>query len=135
MPELISQTFLKRLVLLLSVVACCNIAMAAEGNPSDWNGTWLAQGTLFSVGVTVENDVFVVSEVQSLGFVWTSGNGRVAGNQATLEVRYAGVSAVVLARLTGDGTAVAETLSCAPEFMVVCTLARGRQAVFIRQDR
>jgi hypothetical protein len=124
--------------LLLSLLIVCGAPVRAQGvlgaSAADWTGTLIAQGTLFSVAVTVQEDQFRVNEVQSLGFVWTSEPGSVAGDQATLEVKYAGVTARILARLTGDGRAVVEAASCLPEFMVVCVLAKGQQAVFVRQD-
>lgn len=119
---------------LLLLLTTAHAQTGDNGMPSaNWNGTWIAQGTLFSVSVTVQDSVIQVDEVQSLGFVWTSRPGRVAGDQASIEVSYAGVTARLLARLTGDNTAVVEAASCMPEFMVVCALAKGQQATFIRQ--
>lgn len=122
-------------LLVLGVVA--NPSRAQTGLPeaadADWNGTWVAQGTLFAVAVTVQDGVIQLDEVQSLGFVWSSQPGSVNGTEATLEVRYAGVTAQLLARLTGPGTAVVQAASCLPEFMVVCALAKGQQAVFVRE--
>ncbi len=110
----------------------------AQGSPENasaaWNGTWIAQGTLFSVAVSVTEGVFKVDQEQSLGFAWSSQPGRVNGDQATLEVQYAGITARLRARLTGQDIAVVEALSCVPEFMVLCTLARGQQAVFVRKN-
>ena len=100
----------------------------------NWNGIWLAEGTLFSVAVTVQDNVIEVQENQSLGFTWTSQTGSISGNEATIRVGYAGATAQLLARLTGDGTAVVEAATCTPEFMVVCLLAKGQQARFIRQS-
>jgi hypothetical protein len=128
---------------LTSVVACsaCLLTPAAgaqtrvdEFSAAAWNGTWLAQGTLFSVAVTVREGEFRVDEVQSLGFVWTSQTGNVNGSEATVQVSYAGATATLLARLTSDGIAVVEAATCAPEFMVVCALAKGQQATFVRQS-
>ena len=106
------------------------VASAASGQTSadsssatEWNGIWLAQGTFFSVAVTAQEGVFSVDEVQSLGFVWTSQPGNVNGSEATVQVSYAGATAKLLARLTGDGVAVVEAATCTPEFMVVCALA------------
>ena len=100
---------------------------------SDWNGTWVAQGTFFSVAVTVRDTAFQVEEAQSLGFVWTAQPGYVSGSEAIVEVSYAGATAMLLATLTGDGIAVVEAATCTPEFMVVCVLAKGQQATFVRQ--
>ena len=90
-------------------------------------------GTLLSVAVTARNGVFQVDEVQSLGFVWSATPGMVDGDRARLDVQYAGASAVLVARLVEDGVAVVEAARCVPEFMVVCLLAKGQQATFVRQ--
>ena len=87
-------------LLIAAAGAQTSSGVSAEG----WNGTWLAQGTLFSVAVTVQDTAFQVDEVQSLGFVWTSQPGNVNGTEATVEVSYAGATALLLARLTGDWT-------------------------------
>jgi len=127
---------------LISAAAFCLFLLTAAANSqtgtdisssANWNGTWLAQGTLFSVAVTIQDEVFLVDEVQSLGFVWTSQPGEVNGSEATVQVSYAGATAMLLARLIGNGTAVVEAATCMPEFMVVCALAKGQQATFIRQ--
>ena len=124
------------LMLLLWVLSVPVRAQGGIDSPSasDWNGIWVAQGTLFSVAVTVQQGSFQVDEVQSLGFVWSSGTGQVEGDRATVEVQYAGVTATLLARLTDRNTAVVEAATCMPEFMVVCALARGQQALFVRQE-
>jgi len=103
-----------------------------ETNPGDWNGTWLADGTLFSIAVTVTDNEFKVEELQSLGFVWTAKLGNVHGNRATIEVTYLGATAIIIAELTGEGTAIAYADTCLPDFMVVCALAKNRQAAFSR---
>jgi hypothetical protein len=102
---------------------------------ADWLGTWTAQGTLFAVEVVVnEGGEFLVKEAQSLGFVWSSSPGVVSGDQAAVVVNYAGATATILARLTGQGVAVVEASNCMPEFMVVCVLSKGQQAIFVRSD-
>ena len=124
--------------LLLSLLLITGVPARAQGgleiSSADWTGTWIAQGTLFSVAVSVQEGLFRVDEVQSLGFVWTSEPGSVDGDQATLQVQYAGVTAQLLARLTGNDRAIVEAASCMPEFMVVCVLVKGQQAVFVRQN-
>ncbi len=105
---------------------------STETNPSDWTGTWIADGTLFSIAVTVTDNEFKVDEVQSLGFVWSAKLGSVEGNRATIEVTYLGATALIAAELTGDGTAIAYAATCLPAFMVVCALAKDRQAAFTR---
>ena len=123
---------------LIMVLACLVYTLAwsqtapPESSPGDWNGTWIADGTLFSIAVTVTDNEFKVQEVQSLGFVWTAKLGNIDGNLATIEVTYLGATALITAELTGDGTAVAYATSCLPEFMVVCALTKDRQAAFSR---
>jgi hypothetical protein len=100
---------------------------------SDWNGVWVADGTLFSLEVVASDSEFNVKEVQSLGFVWTAKSGIVAGNYATVEASYAGATAFITVELKADGTATAWAANCLPEFMVVCALVKNRQATFIKQ--
>lgn len=95
-----------------------------------WNGEWVAQGTLFRIRVQVQDSSIEIIEVESMGFEWTSEQGEIEGNIARVPVRYAGVSGVVQAQLIDSDTAVASAESCMPDFMVVCLLAKDRQAVF-----
>ena len=95
-----------------------------------WNGEWVAQGTLFRIRVRVEESTIEIIEVESMGFEWTSEAGEIEGNVARVPVRYAGVSGIVQAQLIDSNTAVASAETCMPDFMVVCLLAKDRQAVF-----
>ncbi|MEX0617948.1 MAG: hypothetical protein WD180_03210, partial [Pseudohongiellaceae bacterium] len=52
--------------------------------------------------------------------------------QMTLQVQTQGVTAELLAELTAEGTAVVKALSCVPDYMVACALAKDRQAIFVR---
>ena len=99
---------------------------------SHWNGEWIAEGTLFRVAVTVQDNVLELAEVQSLGFVWSAQPGTISGNQATIQAQYAGATALLQVNLLEADRAVVEAASCTPEFLVVCVLAKGQQAVFIR---
>ena len=65
--------------------------VAQEENSQQWNGKWIANGTLFQIEVSVENSVIKVIQIESLGFEWTSKEGKVDGNIAQVEVEYAGV--------------------------------------------
>jgi hypothetical protein len=127
-----------RTLFAILLIACLGSSLALtqtdspETNPVNWNGTWLADGTLFSIAVTVTDNEFNVEVVQSLGFVWTAKLGDVNGNRATIEVTYLGATAMIVAELTGDGTAIAYADTCLPDFMVVCALAKDRQAAFSR---
>ena len=48
---------------------------------SHWNGEWIAEGTLFRVAVTVQDNVLELAEVQSLGFVWSAQPGTISGSR------------------------------------------------------
>lgn len=102
---------------------------AAQGN-SPWAGRWIAEGTLFQISVTVDASRLEVQQVESLGFSWGSEIGEIDGDIALVPVSYAGVSGIVQAQLLDANTAIVFAASCMPEFMVVCALAKDRQAVF-----
>ncbi|MBT4257455.1 MAG: hypothetical protein HOD87_15450, partial [Gammaproteobacteria bacterium] len=68
------------------------------------------------------------------GFLWTSKNGSIEGNVVRVEVEYAGVTGIIQAELIDPNTAIAFAATCLPEFMVVCALAKDRQAVFRRVE-
>jgi hypothetical protein len=105
-------------------------ANAQEDLSAHWDGTWVVEGTLFSIAVTVENEEFRVRQLESLGFEWTSNNGTLDGNVVTVEIEYAGVAGTIQAELVDPNTAVAFAATCLPDFRVVCMLSKGRQAVF-----
>ena len=65
-----------------------------------------------------------------MGFIWTSKDGTIAGSIARIEVEYAGATGIIQAELVDAETAIAFAASCTPDFMVVCALAKDRQAVF-----
>ena len=54
----------------------------------------------------------------------------VDGNIVRVNVEYAGVKGIIQAELINPITAVAFAATCMPDFMVVCALAKNRQAVF-----
>jgi len=95
-----------------------------------WNGVWTAEGTLFRIGVEVENGEMKVTQIESLGFAWTNTDGKIEGNVVKVEVEYAGVTGTIQAELIDANTAVVFAATCLPEFMVVCALAKNRQAIF-----
>ena len=61
-------------------------------------------------------------------------NGSIEGNVVRVEVEYAGVTGIIQAELIDPNTAIAFAATCLPEFMVVCALAKDRQAVFRRVE-
>lgn len=103
---------------------------AQEDLSAHWNGIWTAEGTLFTLGITVENGLMKVQQIETMGFEWTNQDGKVEGNIVTVEVEYGGVTGIIQAELIDANTAVAFAAVCKPEFMVVCALAKDRQAVF-----
>ncbi|MCY4017259.1 MAG: hypothetical protein OXF82_08895 [Gammaproteobacteria bacterium] len=110
------------------------VTTAAKAREADysqyWNGVWIAEGTLFSVAVTVVGGRVELRQLESLGFEWSADNGKVAGAVLEIEVDYAGVSGIIEARLQDAATAVVSARSCLPDYRVVCALARNRQATF-----
>ena len=105
-------------------------ATAQTATPSSWDGEWIAEGTLFRIGVVVEDNVMQVTQIESMGQVWTNEDGEVEGNVVRVKVDYAGASGIIQAELVDSETAVAFAASCLPEFMVVCALSKDRQAIF-----
>lgn len=118
----------------LVILLTASSVNAADEGLYNWNGAWRADGSLFKLSVQVEDGIFTVEPIESLGFEWSTSNGKVSGNQATIEVAYAGVTGVIRVELLSDNEAIASAASCIPEFMVVCALAKDRSALFIRDD-
>lgn len=105
-------------------------ATAQEDLSVHWDGTWVVEGTLFSIAVIIEDEEFKVRQIESLGFEWTSKNGSIDGNVVTVEIKYAGVAGTIQAELVNPNTAVAFAATCLPDFMVVCMLSKDRRVVF-----
>lgn len=99
-----------------------------------WEGQWTANGTYFKIAVDVEDNVLKITQLESLGFEWTSEDAVIDGNTAEVEVDYitGGVSGVIRAELLDDSTGVLSVKTCTPEFMVSCALSKGRQAYFTK---
>ena len=95
-----------------------------------WEGRWVADGSLFEVRIEVENSVMTISQIESMGFVWQSKSAKVAGNIATVEVEYIGVTGIAQAQVISEDTAVVSALSCKPNYMVICLLTKDQQVIF-----
>ncbi len=120
-----------KLIVAAAVFCAAGIELLAQNDYSQhWDGDWIGQGTLFQIAVSVENDVIKVIQIESLGFEWTSKDGKVDGNIAQVEVEYAGVTGIIQAELVDANTAILIAATCMPVFMVVCALAKDRQAIF-----
>lgn len=120
------------MALLLTILSATQGPVTAQTQivNADWEGEWLAEGTLFRIGVTADNGLLKITQIESMGQIWSSGDGKIDGNIARVEVEYAGAAGVIRAELLDAKTAVLSAASCQPEFMVVCALSQGRQAIF-----
>ena len=115
------------------VVVCLSGAVGAQENSNlDWEGEWLAEGTLFRIGVSIEAGILKVTQIESMGQVWSNQDGEIDGNIARVQVDYAGATGIIQAELIDANTAVLFAASCQPDFMVVCVLSKDRQAVFTK---
>lgn len=129
-----------RLLLCLVAGLSCAGLVSAQSEPRDepattesrWTGQWSAEGLTFVVQARASADRLEISPVESSGQGWVTSNGRISEDSATIEVEYQGVTATALIRLTENNTAIAQTLSCQPDYHVICTLARDQQARFHR---
>ena len=126
---LLKSIFLRIFALAFSIFPLTN-ANAQEGLSAHWEGIWVADGTLFSIAAAIEKEEFRVVQLESLGFEWSSENGKIDGKVVTIEIKYAGVTGTIQAELVDPNTAVAFAATCLPNFMVVCMLSKDRQAVF-----
>ena len=100
---------------------------------SAWYGDWQAENTTFILRVIPDDNRFAVEAVQPLGLGWTSSNGIINGNSGTINVEYQGVTALVMVQLISQNNAIVRSMSCQPDYHVVCTLVRNQQALFIKQ--
>tara|TARA_B100000427_G_C15403205_1_gene548631 strand:- start:476 stop:874 length:399 start_codon:yes stop_codon:yes gene_type:complete len=96
----------------------------------NWNGEWMAEGTIFRVRLEVEGSRLIVHQLESMGFDWTNEIGHLEGNIATISVEYAGVKGIIQAEFFDDTTASVSAASCIPDFMVICLLAKDQKAIF-----
>jgi len=131
--------------LLLACGACAGLLLASKSttvteaaeprgvyDSSVWEGEWQVEDTLFSLRVIPQGDRFRVEPVSSLGLEWNSSEGTITGNSGTINVEYQGVSAQVLVQLISESSAIVRSLSCQPDYHVVCTLVRNQQALFVK---
>ncbi len=104
---------------------------AANG---EWHGVWNAAGTPFTLRLIQEHDDASIrlEQIESLGFDWKTKAVRQEGNALFLDIDYAGVAGTIRVQRRDSSSAIATPLSCTPEYMVVCALSRGQQALFVR---
>lgn len=128
-----SSNGIHALLVLLALGTLLGIAPGSAAQTAtelQWDGEWIAEGTLFRIGVVVENNVMQVTQIESMGQIWTNEDGEVDGNVVRVKVDYAGASGIIQAELIDSETAVAFAATCMPDFMVVCALSKDRQAIF-----
>jgi hypothetical protein len=103
----------------------------------DWTGVWQADTEDMDVTLRVISDgeQFTVEEVVPVGMGWTVKNGAISGQSGVIDVFYQGVTAQVLVQLLDNNTAIIRSMSCQPDFHVVCTLVRNQQARFLRAEQ
>lgn len=107
-------------------------ATAQSAAPSVWQGEWQIEATTFTLRVSTEGNRFFIEPVRPLGLEWTSSNGMIDGNNGTIQVEYQGVSAQVMVQLISDTSAIVRSMSCQPDYHVICTLVRNQQALFLK---
>lgn len=101
-------------------------------DPDTWHGEWQAQDTDFTLLVLPSGMNFRLQPLRPAGIEWQAGEGSINGSSGTVEVRYQGVVAQVMVQLTGPETAIVRSMSCQPDYHVVCTLVRNQQARFVK---
>lgn len=103
----------------------------------DWTGLWQAdtEDMDLTLRVISDGEKFTVEEVMPVGMGWEVDNGAISGQSGVIDVFYQGVTAQVLVQLLDSNTAIIRSMSCQPDFHVVCTLVRNQQARFIRADQ
>lgn len=132
------QRQIKNNALMRALVICVSLifssSLLAQEDSHAWEGQWVANGTYFKIAVTVEDNVLKVTQLESLGFEWTSKDAVIDGNIVEVEVDYitGGVTGIIRAELLDESTGVLSVKTCTPEFMVSCALSKGRSAYFTK---
>lgn len=118
------------------MLLCSQGVLAAENDGQisrqDWAGVWHTEEPGFRVRVTLDGDSFRVQSLQPATLKWQSRPGPIENDTATVGVEFQGVKARVMVQLTDPGTAMVRTLSCEPDYHVLCSLARNQQARFLK---
>lgn len=143
-PSIVPNGYLPRIrprTLLCAALSCACMAAAtspASAQPaaeSVWQGEWQVEETTFTLRVSTEGNRFFIEPVRPLGLEWTTSNGIIDGNNGTIQVEYQGVSAQVMVQLITDTSAIVRSMSCQPDYHVICTLVRNQQALFVKLTR
>lgn len=130
-----AMSYIAPRVIGLMFCVCGVAAQAQTVTPAkSWSGIWQAQGTPFTLRVTRQNDELHIEPLESMGFIWSNGVGKISGDSATVEVNYQGVIGTILVQLGEGDTAMVRPLSCQPDYHVVCALVQNQQARFLKMD-
>ncbi|KKO06947.1 hypothetical protein LCGC14_0061330 [marine sediment metagenome] len=120
--------------LLAALLLATSVSIHADelSDPGIWHGEWQAEDTDFTLLVLPSGTNFRLEPLRPAGIEWQAGEGLINGSSGTVEVSYQGVVAQVMVQLTSPETAVVRSMSCQPDYHVVCTLVRNQQARFIK---
>jgi hypothetical protein len=122
--------------LLAALLLTTTLGAAAHADeltdPTIWHGEWQAEDTDFTLLVLPSGTNFRLEPLRPAGIEWQAGEGMINGSSGTVEVRYQGVVAQVMVQLTSPSTAIVRSMSCQPDYHVVCTLVRNQQARFVK---
>lgn len=124
------KSFLQKITFLLALSSLPGFASADLSE--HWDGIWAAEQGEFVVRVIRDGDRFSVFPVAPMGVPWTSQEGFISGQSATVTAQFQGARGTILIQLTGPDSAIARPLNCQPDYHFVCTLARNQQANFVR---
>lgn len=118
----------------LAFLALPPLSAIGEELKNSWQGVWNATGTPFTLRLIEDPKTgeVRVEQIESLGFEWTTTRITRAGESLLVDIDYAGVTGTVKVTRQSASTALASPLSCTPEYMVVCVLSNGQQALFVR---
>lgn len=119
-------------VLMLTVTLATSADADELTDPTTWHGEWQAENTDFTLLVLPSGTNFRLEPLRPAGIEWQAGEGMINGSSGTVEVRYQGVVAQVMVQLTSPETAIVRSMSCQPDYHVVCTLVRNQQARFVK---
>lgn len=117
---------------MMAAVAGTTVHADSLTAPNTWHGEWQAEDTDFSLLVLPSGTNFRLEPLRPAGIEWQAGEGTINGSSGTVEVRYQGVVAQVMVQLTGPQSAIVRSMSCQPDYHVVCTLVRNQQARFVK---
>ena len=121
---------------LLSALIAFPMLGQAQDQQTSWQGLWTAAGTPFALRLVqrAAGEAIELEQIESLGFEWQATSIRENAGSLLIDIEYAGVTGTIQVQRQDQDTALAMPLNCTPEYMVVCVLSKGQQALFLRQN-